>query len=47
MDRFKFRAWDIEEKKYSEVIGLGVCRSCLPDGYVKNKTQIYWRMKND
>lgn len=40
-DRLKFRAWDIEEKKYNEVIGLGVCRSCLPDGYVKNETQIF------
>lgn len=28
-NRFKFRAWDKEYKKYSEVLALGEYRSCL------------------
>lgn len=41
-DRFKFRAWDIEDKKYREVIGLGIDRTLLDEiGYVKNETQIF------
>lgn len=42
MDRFKFRAWDIEEQKYREVIALGQDRSFLLNiGHVRNDTQIF------
>lgn len=41
-DRFKFRAWDIEEQKYREVIALGQDRSFLLSiGHVRNDTQIF------
>lgn len=41
-DRFKFRAWDIEEQKYREVIALGQDRSFLLNiGHVRNDTQIF------
>lgn len=41
-DRFKFRAWDIEEQKYREVVALGQDRSFLLNiGHVRNDTQIF------
>lgn len=41
-NRFKFRAWDIEDKKYREVIWLGIDITLLNEiGYVKNETQIF------
>ena len=41
-DRFRFRAWDIEENKYREAISLGQDRSFLMNiGHVRNDTQIF------